>query len=141
MTWWIWILIGFALLAFEFVATTMHIGLFAVGAFVVGILAAFGVPMPLWGQILIFTGVSLVSLFVVRPMLVRKLKLYAPNTVDTMLGEKATALDDIAVEAVGKAEMRGTTWNARNVGPAALARGQRCTVERIDGLVLHVRAS
>jgi inner membrane protein len=141
MTWWIWILVGFALLAFEFVSTTMHIGLFAVGAFVVGILVGFGVPMPLWGQILIFTGVSLVALFLIRPILVRKLNLYRPNTVDTMIGEKATALDDIGVNDQGKAEMRGTSWNARNVGSTALARGQRCTVERIDGLVLHVRAS
>jgi membrane protein implicated in regulation of membrane protease activity len=131
MTWWIWILIGFALLAFEFVSSTMHVGLFAVGAFVVGILVALGVPMPLWGQILIFTGVSLVALFFIRPILVRKLGLYKPTMVDTMIG----------VEDLGKAEMRGTTWNARNVGATALARGQRCTVERIDGLVLHVRAS
>jgi membrane protein implicated in regulation of membrane protease activity len=141
MTWWIWILIGFALLAFEFVSSTMHVGLFAVGAFVVGILVALGVPMPLWGQILIFTGVSLVALFFVRPILVRKLGLSRPNMVDTMIGEKALALDDIGIEGLGKAEMRGTTWSARNVGATALARGQRCTVERIDGLVLHVRAS
>src|SRR5688500_5982631 len=31
MAWWIWVLIGFALLALEFVTTTMHIGLFALG--------------------------------------------------------------------------------------------------------------
>jgi membrane protein implicated in regulation of membrane protease activity len=140
MTWWIWILIGFALLAFEFVSTTMHIGLFAVGAFVVGILVGVGVPMPLWGQVLIFTTTSLAALFFIRPIVVRKLGLFKPNTVDTMIGEKATAIDDIAVQATGKAEMRGTSWNARNVGPSALARGEHCTVERIDGLVLHVRA-
>jgi membrane protein implicated in regulation of membrane protease activity len=140
MTWWIWILIGFALLAFEFVSTTMHIGLFAVGAFVVGILVGVGVPMPLWGQVLIFTTTSLAALFFIRPIVVRKLGLFKPNTVDTMIGEQATAIDDIPVQATGKAEMRGTSWNARNVGPSALARGEYCTVERIDGLVLHVRA-
>lgn len=141
MTWWIWILIGFGLLAIEFVSTTLHLGLFAVGAFVVAVLVALGVPLPLWGQLVVFTGVSLVSLLVLRPILVRKLRLDKPSRVDTMVGEAAVALEDIAEAGLGRAEMRGTTWSARNIGSSALARGQRCIVEHVDGLVLHVRAS
>lgn len=139
MTWWIWILIAFGLLAIEFVSTTLHLGLFAVGAFVVAILIAVGVPLPLWGQLIVFTVVSLVSLLVFRPMLVRKLRLDRPNKVDTMVGETAVPLEDLGVGCTGRAEMRGTTWSARNVGTTALARGQRCTVESVDGLVLHIR--
>ena len=59
--------------------------------------------------------------------------------VDTMIGEMAKALEDIAVDAVGKAEMRGTAWDARNVGNAAIVRSQRCRVERVEGLTLHLR--
>lgn len=139
MTWWIWILIAFGLLAIEFVSTTLHLGLFAVGAFVVAILIAVGVPLPLWGQLIVFTVVSLVSLLVFRPMLIRKLRLDRPNKVDTMVGETAVPLEDLGVGSTGRAEMRGTTWSARNVGTTALARGQRCTVESVDGLVLHIR--
>lgn len=140
MQWWIWILVGFGLLAVEFVSTTLHLGLFAVGAFTVAILVAVGVPLPLWGQLVVFTGVSLVSLLVFRPILVRKLRLDKPSRVDTMVGEAAVALEDIGIASLGRAEMRGSTWSARNVGATALARGQRCTVESVDGLVLHVRA-
>jgi inner membrane protein len=141
MSWWIWVLIGVALLAVEFASTTMHVGLFAIGALVVALLVGFGVDIPLWGQLVIFTGVSLVALFFLRPWLLRKLRLQQTKIVDTLVGEQAVALDEIGPAGLGKAEMRGSTWSARNVGETALARGQRCIVAAVDGLVIHVRAS
>ncbi len=140
MFWWIWVLIGLLLLAVEFVATTAHIGLFAVGAFLVAILAAFGIAGPLWVQLVVFTASSLAALLFVRPVIVRKLGLGTSKQVDSMVGEQALAVGDIEVAGFGKAELRGTTWNAHNVGTTPLARGQRCTVERVEGLVLHLRS-
>jgi membrane protein implicated in regulation of membrane protease activity len=46
----------------------------------------------------------------------------------------------MAVNAVGKAELRGASLTARNAGDKPLARGQRCTVERVEGLTIFVRA-
>ena len=141
MSWWIWVLIGFAVLALEMTAATMHIGFFAVGAFAVAILVGAGVHMPLWVQLVVFTVVSVFSFLFIRPILVKKLKLDVKKVVDTMVGEQAVALDDIGAGGSGKAEMRGTTWSARNIGETALIRGQRCVVAGVEGLVLHVRAS
>ena len=141
MSWWIWIIIGFALLALEFASVSLHLGFFAIGAWVVGILVGVGVDMPLWAQILVFTGVSLFAFFFLRPPLMRRLKLNEKKVVDSLVGEQATALEDIAVGSNGRAEMRGTTWSARNVGETALIRGQRCVVAAVEGLVLHLRAS
>jgi membrane protein implicated in regulation of membrane protease activity len=56
------------------------------------------------------------------------------------VGEVAVPLEDISVNSVGKAEMRGTSWNTRNIGDQPLARGQRCRVERVEGLMIFVRA-
>lgn len=141
MVWWIWVLIGFAILALELTAATLHVGFFAVGALVVAILVGLGLDMPLWVQLVIFTVVSLVAFFFLRPVLVRKLKLDQKKVVDSLVGEQALALEDIAVGGNGRAEMRGSTWSARNVGETALIRGQRCTVAGVDGLVIHLRAS
>lgn len=140
MSWWIWVVVGFLLLGFEFFSTTLHIGFFAAGAFLVAAMVASGVGGPLWLQILVFTVVSLVALLLFRPLLVRRLRLDESPVVDTFIGEQATAMEEIAPAGVGKAEMRGTTWNAQNVGSTALSRGQRCTVERVEGLLIHVRA-
>ncbi len=141
MSWWIWVVIGFVLLALEFTAASLHVGFFAVGAFVVGLLILFGVVLPLWGQLIIFTAVSLIAFFFIRPVLVRKLKLDQKKVVDTLVGEQAIAMEEIPAQGLGRAEMRGTTWSARNVGETGLIRGQRCVVAGVEGLVIHVRAS
>ena len=141
MTWWIWVLIGFALLALELTSATLHVGFFAIGAFVVGILVALGIDLPLGAQLLIFTGVSVFAFLFLRPIAVRKLKLDEKKVVDSLVGEQATAMEEIPVQGLGKAEMRGTTWSARNIGETVLIRGQRCVVAAVEGLVIHVRAS
>jgi membrane protein implicated in regulation of membrane protease activity len=141
MEWWFWVLLAFLLLTIEFFATTAHVGFFAVGAFIVAILVGLGLNIPLWAQLLTFAISSVVLLVFVRPIVVRKLGLSKTHVVDTMLGEQAIALGDLAVAAEGKAEMRGSTWTARNVGETPLLKGQRCVVEKVVGLTLYVRAS
>lgn len=140
MEWWIWVLIGFVLLGLELASTTLHIGFFAAGAFLVAVLVLLDVAGPLWVQLLTFTVVSLLALLVFRPLLIRRLRLDKTPVVDTFIGEQATAMEDIAPSAIGKAEMRGTTWSAQNVGSTVLSRGQRCRVEHVDGLLIHIRA-
>ena len=140
MNWWIWIIVGFALLGTEFVSATLHLGFFAVGAFLVGILAAFGWDAPLWQELIVFTVTSLIAFFFVRPVVVRKLRLNREVVVDSIAGEQAVAMEEIAAGHRGKAQLRGSTWSAQNVGSTPLTRGQRCTVERVEGLLLHVRA-
>jgi membrane protein implicated in regulation of membrane protease activity len=141
MAWWVWVLAAFLLLTIEFFATTAHIGFFAIGAFLVAIIVGAGVPMPLWGQLLTFAISSVVLLIFVRPWVVRKLGFNVTKVVDSLIGEQATALTDLPVSAEGKAEMRGSTWTARNVGETPLTKGQRCVVEQVVGLTIHVRAS
>ena len=48
----------------------------------------------------------------------------------------AVVLEEVVPGGAGKAEMRGTSWNARTTGRATLAKGQRCRIERIEGLTL-----
>jgi inner membrane protein len=141
MEWWVWVLVAFLLLTIEFFATTAHVGFFAIGAFLVAILVGAGVPIPLWAQLLTFAISSVVLLVFVRPVVVRKLGLSTTHIVDTLVGEQAIVLTDLAVAAEGKAEMRGSTWTARNIGEAPLLKGQRCSVERVVGLTIYVRAS
>jgi membrane protein implicated in regulation of membrane protease activity len=52
----------------------------------------------------------------------------------------AVAREALVPGAIGKAELRGSVWNARNAGREALAAGQRARVERVEGLVLQLRA-
>src|SRR5437016_6887656 len=141
MAWWIWVLAGFLLLIIEFFTTTAHVGFFAVGAFLVAILVSLDAGGPLWFQLVFFATSSVVLLVFVRPIVVRKLGLNKSPVVDQIAGEHAVVLEEMGVQSDGRAEMRGTTWSARNVGATPLARGQKCVVERVVGLTLHVRAA
>jgi membrane protein implicated in regulation of membrane protease activity len=141
MAWWVWVLVAFLLLIIEFFTTTAHVGFFAAGAFLVAILVGFDAGGPLWFQLMLFAISSVVMLIFVRPIVVRRLGLHKTPAVDQIAGEHALALETMGVESDGRAELRGTTWSARNIGATPITRGEKCIVERVVGLTLHVRAA
>ena len=141
MDWWIWILLGLALLLAELVTPGgFYILFFGLGGIAVGLLSAFETAGPIWFQIVLFSIISVFSLWFFREKLLELTRGPSMDRVDTYIGETAVALDDISVNGIGKAEMRGTPWNTRNVSGRPLARGERCKVERVEGLTIFVRA-
>jgi len=140
MEWWIWILLGLLLVLAELVTPGgFYFMFFGIGAVVVGVLAGFGAAGPLWFQFILFSILSLVTLWLFREKLLELTEGVAVQNVDSLIGETAVASDQIAVNGIGKAEMRGTSWSARNVGDQPLKRGERAKVERVEGLTLIVR--
>jgi membrane protein implicated in regulation of membrane protease activity len=140
MAWWVWIVFGFVLLGGELVTPGgFYVLFFGVSGICVGLITALVPGFPLWGQWLLFTVFAVLSLLVFRRPLLEWFRRRTPSTeVDNLVGETAMPMEDIAVNAVGKAELRGATWNARNVGDKLLARAQRCRVRRVDGLTLDI---
>jgi membrane protein implicated in regulation of membrane protease activity len=138
MTWWSWVLLGVALLVVE-VATPG--GLFALffgaGAIVVAPLAALGVPEV--GQWLAFTVFSVASLLGLRRRLTQALA-RGPRATAELVGEQAVVLDEVRPGGEGRVELRGVPWSARTAGGTTLTAGQRCRVERVEGLTLWLRA-
>lgn len=142
MIWWHWLLLGFALLAAE-MATPGGFYLLFIGlaALTVGTLAGLDLVASTWLQWLLFSALAVVSLLLFRGPLLARIKGPArPSAdVDTFVGETALLLEDLPVHGLGKVELRGTTWTARNAGKTDLIKGRRVTVTRVDGLTLWVR--
>jgi len=139
MEWWIWIVFGFLLLILEVTAFgDFYVFFFGVGAILIGILEALGLAGPAWNQWLLFSIVSVAALFTLRRRLMETIH-PASSNIDNLVGETAKVLEEIAGGKTGKAELRGSSWTAQNVGTEPLTVGQRCRVERIDGLTLFVR--
>ena len=111
---------------------------FGIGAVVVGTLAGLNAAGPLWLQFILFSILSVISLGLFRGKLLQLTRGKPTADVDSMVGETAFASDDIGVNGFGKVEMRGTSWNARNIGDKPLKRGERSRVERVEGLTLMV---
>jgi membrane protein implicated in regulation of membrane protease activity len=140
MEWWMWIAGGLALMVVELATPGgFFIMFFGLGALTVGLLSRAGLVGTDWVQWLLFSVISLGYLVLFRRKLQRSFELPPPPAVDSLIGVLAVPKDDIEPGAVGRVEVRGSTWSARNVAPASVATGQRCTVVSVDGLLLAVR--
>ncbi len=143
MVWWYWMLLGLVLLGIEMVTPGgFYILFFGLAALIVGSLAGLGFAQAEWFQWLLFSGLAILSLLVFRGPLLGWLKKQEKDlpVVDTLAGESAIPLEDLAASGTGKAELRGTTWTAHNAGPSPLMKGQRCKVERVEGLTIWISA-
>ena len=143
MPWWLWMLLGMALaiLELQMPGSFFLLG-FGLSAVVIGLATGAGIGGPTWLQWLLFSALSIVDILVLRRLFLRgEAGRDSAGTVNTLVGAEAVITEEVAVGGVGKAELRGTTWTARNAGEVPLARGQRCHVVRIEGLALWLRAA
>jgi inner membrane protein len=145
MLWWIWMLFGFALLAVEmFTPGLFYFFFFGVGAILVGALGGLGIEISLSWQWFLFSLFSVATLVLFRQKLAGFLGGKNLNVrtgdLDSLVGEIITLLDDLAPNAIGKAEGRGSSWTVVNGGAEPLRKGQRCRVYQMEGLTLWVRA-
>ncbi len=141
ITWWMWMVAGFIMLATETLIPGFFLLFFGIGAVFMGFFQLVFPGVPLWIELLIFLTVSTAWLAMFRGRLVAYIeKRNPPKQVDSIEGETAVAADDIAPGQVGKAELRGASWNALNLGNVTVSKGQRCQVEKMDGLTLQIRA-
>lgn len=140
MHWWHWLALGLVLIALEMAASGgFYVIFFGIAALAIGGLRLFDMAGPAWVQFLLFSIVSVASLLLFRSPFLRWMQLDTPAAdVDSLVGETATPIDDIAPGGVGRAELRGTVWSARNTGAAPILRGQRCTVVRVDRLMIFL---
>ena len=137
-----WLAAGFVLLVLELVTPSgFFIMFFGVGAILTGVLASVGVLTSLGAQWFAFTAASVLTLLLFRRKIQARVEATgARPPVDSLVGEVATPLEGIAPGAVGRATLRGSTWEARNDGEVGVYANQRCRVVRVSGLQLGLVA-
>src|SRR5262245_55509869 len=136
--WWGWFIVGFALLLLELsLPCGVFVVFFVVGAICVVSLEWWACGQEAWVQLTFSSIFSIVtSILFRRRLLVRFGPKAGDVSVDSLVGEAATVIDNIEAGGFGKVELRGTAWNAKNSGDRILVRGERCKVQRVDGLSL-----
>ena len=142
MVWWNWLLVGLVLLAAEMATPGgFYILFFGLAALIVGALSGLELLNTAWLQWFLFSILSIISLFLFRNSLLVWMKTREPvgEAVDSMVGELAVLTEDLLPGNLGKVELRGTTWSARNTGQTVLRKGHRARVERVDGLTLWIK--
>ncbi len=141
MDWWIWLAGGFVLLVLELVTPSgFFIMFFGVGAILTGVVASTGAVTGMAAQWLIFTVISVLSLLLFRGKIQARVEPVSRPPVDSLVGEIAFPVESMPPGAVGRVALRGSNWEARNVGHTPLGANQRCRVTRVLGLQLGVVA-
>ena len=143
MSWWVWLIVGMGLVGLELLTPGgFFVMFFGLAALVVGLLVGLEVGGPPWMQWLLFSVLSVILLLLFRRRIIDYFNSAQGGSVgvETLVGDVAVLLDELRPGGVGKAELRGTAWNVRSEADRALPRGQRCRVEKVEGLMLWVRA-
>ena len=134
-----WLAAGLALVVAELATPGGFVIIFfGIAALVVGILGLLGVVSSAPLQFLLFSVLSVGSLALLRARLQSKLRTPGASNVDSLIGDLAIPQERLSPGVVGKVEVRGSTWSARNTSSVTLDPGQRARVAAVDGLTLAV---
>ncbi|BFV56655.1 NfeD family protein [Kitasatospora sp. CMC57] len=131
---WIWWLLAAVGLGIPLVLTAMpEFAMFAIGAGAAAGAAGLGVGVV--GQFLIFVGVSVALLVVVRPIAYRQLK-QGPGIrtgIDALTGATAIVQEQVDAQG-GRIKLNGEIWSARALHPGSVYEpGQQVDVVEIQG--------
>jgi hypothetical protein len=146
MLWWHWSILGFVLIGIEILTLgglgNFYFLFFGMAALMVSGLTWAGVIEVVWLQWFLFAILGIISLLVMKGPLQNKGNLTRKDgpPVDSMVGEIAKVLEPLEPQAIGKVELRGSTWTARNAGENLLEKDAIAKIVRVDGLTLWIQA-
>ncbi len=142
MPWWAWLGTGIVLVGIELVGADLAFYLVFVGAaaMVVGIVEAAGAELPATGQWLAFAALAVAGMVLFRERLYNRLR--APGFDNAVAGAAGRVSVAEAVPPGGSTRvgLRGTEWDASNIGATAIAAGTTARVIKVEGNVLQIVA-
>ena len=135
----VWLRIFLVLLVLEIISLGLTTIWFAGGALAAFAAALLGANIII--QAVLFLVISLVLLFVTRPIAVKYFKNnLAKTNVENVIGKTAKVSRQIDnVNSLGEAVLEGETWMARSENNEIIAEGTLVTVVAVEGVKLIVR--
>ena len=146
MLWWHWSILGLSLVGIEILTLgglgNFYFLFFGMAALMVSGLTWAGLVEAAWLQWFLFAILGIISLLVMKKSLWNKRSLNGKGepVVDSMVGEIAKVLEPLEPQALGKVELRGSTWTARNAGEIFIEKDSIAKIVRVDGLTLWIQA-
>ena len=135
----IWLIVFVACIAIEIITMGLTTIWFAGGSLAAAIVSAIGAP--LWLQLVLFFGVSLLLLYLTRPVAVKYFnKDRVKTNAESLVGQQAIVISEIDnLQGIGQVTVNGQEWSARNVrGDERLSVGSVVFIRAISGVKLMV---
>lgn len=135
----IWLIVFVACVAIEIVTMGLTTIWFAGGSLMAAVVSAIGAP--LWLQLILFFGVSLLLLYLTRPIAVKYFnKDRVKTNAESLVGQQAIVISEIDnLQGIGQVTVNGQEWTARNArGSERLSVGSVVYIRAISGVKLMV---
>lgn len=135
----IWLIVFVACIAIEIITMGLTTIWFAGGSLAAAIVSAIGAP--LWLQLVLFFGVSLLLLYLTRPVAVKYFnKDRVKTNAESLVGQQAIVISEIDnLQGIGQVTVNGQEWSARNVrGDERISVGSVVFIRAISGVKLMV---
>lgn len=137
--WLVWLAIAILCLILEITSGDFYVTCFAIGAVAAIVPAA--LTLPLWLQILVWAIASVLSIYFIRPYLLRKIhpkSRQRKSNADALIGRIGLVTDDIVKNGYGYVKIDGDSWRSHTADGSAVATGTRVKVIARDSIVLTV---
>ena len=133
----VWLVLGLALIGAELLTLDFILVMLGVAALVAGLAALLSAPF--WLTALVFAGVSVLLLLLVRPVAKRHFEVKERlQGADLLPGRKAVVVNAVHAQG-GQVRMDGELWAARpHVREHHLIAGTPVVVAYVEGVTLHV---
>lgn len=135
----IWLIVLVACVVIEIITMGLTTIWFAGGALIAAIAAAFSLPV--WLQIVLFLVVSLVLLYLTRPIAVKYFnKDRVKTNAESLVGQQAIVISEVDnLQGIGQVTVGGREWSARSINEGRqLPVGSVVVVRAISGVKLIV---
>jgi len=139
--WQVWTVIAVVCLILELSVGDFFIMCFAIGAACTVLAAALGAN--LYVQLGVFAVCSVLSLFFIRPAVLRYLHKNEDKRVsnaDALIGRKGRVSQTIEEGGFGRVAIDGDDWKAVSADGSAVEKGRKVTVISMDSIILTVKA-
>ena len=135
----IWMAVIIITLIIEIITQGLTTIWFSIGGAVAAITNVWDVP--LWIQIAVFCGVSILFMLLARPFAHRMLRnTITPTNLDQLLQEQAVVIEEIdRKKETGRVRLRDVEWIARSENDTPIPVGEHVDIVKIDGVKLIVR--
>jgi len=137
--WLLWTLVCVVALILEVSSGTFYLMCFAIGA--VGAVMVSLMGTPLWLQVLVFSAISAVSVFCVRPLLVKCLHPVQKerlSNASALVGRQGVVIEPISAERPGYVRVDGDEWRAVTADGTMIERGVNVRIIAMNSIVVTV---
>ena len=137
--WLFWLLISLLCLIMEMASGTFYILCFAIGALssMVGCWLGF----PFWGQVVCFAFFSILSIFAVRPVVMKYLhreEEERKSNADALEGRVGVVIEDVQPQHSGYVKVDGDEWRAVSADGSLIKIGEKVRIVKMESIIATV---